>query len=139
MWTPQVIHCGRQRVGIISILDQSSSTIIELRSDHASDTLWARDNRGNYYHSPITVGDEWWCTRVAIAGDGCVRVATAKQGADFEKTSMVWATVVPNGTYDQHRAVCAVTLALGDEGAGLFIREIQLSTMSDHRQSGAKL
>ena len=73
-----ITHRGRQRAGVISLLDESSALICEVRSDYASEWLWARDNRGHHYQSAIEVEDHWWRTQIRISQGGHVRISTAR-------------------------------------------------------------
>ena len=76
-----ITHRGRQRAGVVSLLDESSALICEVRSDHASAWLWARDNRGHHYQSAIEVEDHWWRTQIRVS-QGHVRISTARDSGD---------------------------------------------------------
>ena len=109
-------HRGRQRVAIVRLVDERSKTIVELRSDHVYNDIWARDQRSYFYHSGIETSESWWETRFLLTGNR-VEVSTAAAG---DVANGPWAVIEPDDRYEHSTTLCAVVAALGDEG-GFYI------------------
>jgi len=112
-------HKGRQRVAIVRLVDERSNTIVEFRSDHVHDDIWARDQRSFFYRSGIEAGETWWETRFLLTKSR-VEVWTAAAG---EEADGPWAVIELNESYERSTTLCAAVVALGDEG-GFYIEKL---------------
>ena len=137
-----IVHSGRQYYGMFRVLRASGGTMVQLRSDHEYETLWAHDNLGRRALSEISVEEGWWETRLDF-GHGSGRVAISTRRAGDGKPGPVWGVVdlTPGGAYDiedevnldlvgrgQHSGViAAIAVVLGDRGA-LYIDRIEIDT-----------